>query len=87
VLKQKLTIINELGLHARPAALIAKTARKAKSEVWIEKDQTRVDAASMIDILSIACQKGSTITLIADSSEDREVFEEIKDIILNGFGE
>jgi len=87
VLKQELTIINELGLHARPAALIAKTARKAKSDIWIEKDNTRVDAASMIDILSIACQKGSLVTLIADSSEDGEVFEEIKDIILNGFGE
>ncbi|MCB9480206.1 MAG: HPr family phosphocarrier protein [Desulfobacteraceae bacterium] len=87
MLKQKLIIINELGLHARPAALIAKTARKAKSEILIEKDQTIVDAASMIDILSIACQKGTTITLIAESSEDREVFEEIKDIILNGFGE
>ncbi|MDY0362809.1 MAG: HPr family phosphocarrier protein [Desulforegulaceae bacterium] len=87
VLKQKLTIINELGLHARPAALIAKTARKAKSEIWIEKDDTRVDATSMIDILSIACQKGSLITLIADSIDDKKIFDEIKDIILNGFGE
>jgi phosphotransferase system HPr (HPr) family protein len=87
VLKQELTIINELGLHARPAALIAKTARKAKSDIWIERDNTKVDAASMIDILSIACQKGSSITLIADSGEDKEIFEEIKNIILNGFGE
>jgi phosphotransferase system HPr (HPr) family protein len=87
VLKQELTIINELGLHARPAALIAKTARKAKSEIWIEKDDTRVDATSMIDILSIACQKGSLITLIADSIDDKKIFDEIKDIILNGFGE
>ncbi|MGE4520625.1 MAG: HPr family phosphocarrier protein, partial [Desulfobacteraceae bacterium] len=47
----------------------------------------KVDAASMIDILSIACQKGSSITLIADSGEDKEIFEEIKNIILNGFGE
>lgn len=87
MLKQELTIINELGLHARPAALIAKTARKAKSDIWIERDNTKVDAASMIDILSIACQKGSSITLIADSGEDKEIFEEIKNIILNGFGE
>jgi phosphotransferase system HPr (HPr) family protein len=87
VLKQELTIINELGLHARPAALIAKSARKAKSDIWINKDDTKVDASSMIDILSIACQKGSKITLTADSSEDIEIFEEIKDIILNGFGE
>ena len=87
MLKQELKIINELGLHARPAALIAKTARKAKSDIWLTKDDIKTDAASMIDILSIACQKGSLVTLIADSLEDKEIFEEIKDIILNGFGE
>jgi len=87
VLKQELTITNELGLHARPAALIAKTVKKARFDIWIEKDSIKVDAGSMIDILSIACQKGSLITLIADSSEDKKTFEEIKNIILNGFGE
>jgi phosphotransferase system HPr (HPr) family protein len=87
VLKEELTIINELGLHARPAALIAKSARMAKNDIWIEKDNQQVDASSMIDILTIACQKGSKITLIAESDEDRNVFEEIKKIISEGFGE
>ncbi|MGM0418693.1 MAG: HPr family phosphocarrier protein [Thermodesulfobacteriota bacterium] len=87
VLKEKLNINNELGLHARPAALIAKIARKAKSGIWIEKDSQKVDASSMIDILSVACQKGSEIILLADSDNDRQVFDEIKKIIQEGFGE
>lgn len=87
MLKEELTIINELGLHARPAAIIAKTAIMAKSDIWILKDEHQVDASSMIDILTIACQKGSKITLIADSTEDKNIFEEIKKIIEEGFGE
>ncbi|PIE75129.1 MAG: HPr family phosphocarrier protein [Deltaproteobacteria bacterium] len=87
VLKEELIITNELGLHARPAAMIAKIARKAKAEIWLEKDGQKVDATSMIDILSIACQKDSKIVLEADSSDDELVFEEILKIIQEGFGE
>lgn len=87
MLREELTIINDLGLHARPAALIAKIAVKAKSDIWLEKNEQKVDAASMIDILSIACQKGSKIMLSADSQEDKNIFEEIKKIIQEGFGE
>lgn len=87
MLKKELTIINELGLHARPAAIIAKTARSAKSDIWIKKDEHQVDASSMIDILTIACQKGSKIILIADSAEDKNIFDEIQKIIEEGFGE
>lgn len=87
MLKKKITIINDLGLHARPAALIAKVALKAKSDIWIKKDEQQVDATSMIDILTIACQKGSKIALIADSSDDKDVFDELKKIIEEGFGE
>lgn len=87
MLKKEITITNDLGLHARPAAIIAKAALKAKSDIWIEKENFQVDASSMIDILTIACQKGSKITLVAESDEDLDVFEEIKNIIEEGFGE
>lgn len=87
MLKQELIITNELGLHARPAAIIAKIARKAKAEIWLEKDGQKVDATSMIDILSIACQKGSKIILEANSAQDELVFKEILKNIQKGFGE
>jgi phosphocarrier protein len=51
-------IINELGLHARSAARIAKLAQNANSKVWLIRGKERVDASSIIDILSLACPKG-----------------------------
>lgn len=87
MIKAELTIKNKLGLHARPAALIAKSAINAKSDIWIKKDDMTIDASSMIDILTIACQQGSKICLIADSDDDLEVFNEIKEHIEQGFGE
>ena len=63
-------INNELGLHARPAALIAKLAQQAESNIWIIKDGTKVDAASIIDILSLACVKGTEITLETENIND-----------------
>jgi len=52
------TVVNELGLHARSAGKIAKLAGDAVSKVWVQKDEERVDAGSILDILTLACEKG-----------------------------
>jgi len=81
------TILNELGLHARPAALIAELAQKAKSNVWIIRNGEKVDASSIIDILTLACLKGTVIMLQVDDSSDRDVLNNITALFENGFGE
>lgn len=86
-LSKRVVIKNDLGLHARPAALIAKLARNAQSKIWIERDENTVDAASVIDILTLACQKDSEITLMVDDASDTDVLNEIVDLIESGFGE
>ena len=63
------TLINELGLHARAAAMIAKLAQTARSKVWIIKDGEEVDASSVIDILTLACAKDSNVQLRIDLVE------------------
>lgn len=80
-------IKNELGLHARPAACIAKLAQNAKSKIWILKDQHKVDAASVIDILMLACLKGSEITVMIEDESDSKILMDIVDLIESGFGE
>ena len=57
-MQRKVTIVNELGLHARSAGLIAKLAAKAKSRVWLERAGNRADAASILDILTLECSRG-----------------------------
>jgi phosphotransferase system HPr (HPr) family protein len=80
-------IINELGLHARAAAQVAAVAARAKNNVWLISDGRKVDASSVIDILTLACVKGSRISFEADHQVDLPILEELTDLVKNGFGE
>jgi phosphocarrier protein len=86
-LSKRVTILNELGLHARPAALIAELAQKAKSNVWIIRNGEKVDASSIIDILTLACLKGTDIMLQVDDYSDRDILNKIIALFQDGFGE
>jgi len=90
-LEKKLTkeaiVINELGLHARPAAMIAKVAMQAGSGVWLIKNGEQVDATSIIDILSLAGTKNSRIIVKIENPSDIEIMEEIIKLFDSGFEE
>jgi phosphocarrier protein len=81
------TVVNELGLHARSAAKIADLAREATSKVWVQKNEERADARSILDILTLACEKGSKLTIVIDDKSDMETLNRIVDLVMNGFGE
>ena len=84
---KEIVIVNELGLHARSAAKIANLAQKAKSTIWVVKDNEKADASSIIDILTLACPKGSKIALYADSQMDIDIINDITTLIERGFEE
>ncbi|PLX53487.1 MAG: HPr family phosphocarrier protein [Desulfobacteraceae bacterium] len=84
---RRVTITNDLGLHARSAAMIAKLVQNAKSNVWLIKDGKKADASSIIDILSLVCPKGSTITLTIDNQSDLGILNDLVRLIESGFGE
>jgi phosphocarrier protein len=82
-----LTITNELGLHARSAAKLAKLAESATGGVWLIKNGAAVDATSLLDILTLACPKGTKVTIRVDNQTDMEILERIAALIRSGFGE
>ena len=84
---RRAAIVNPLGLHARCAAKIAKVAQLAKHKVWISFDGERVDAASVIDILTLGCQKGAVISVTVESTADAVILQQIIDLVESGFGE
>ena len=86
-LSREVVIVNELGLHARSAAKIAALAQNSKAAVWVKKDAEKADASSIVDILTLACERGSKITLIIEDKADRPILENIVNLIENGFGE
>lgn len=86
-LTKKIAVINEHGLHARPAAKIAGLAATARSSVWLIKNGNKVDASSIIDLLSLCCTKGTDVTLQIDNPEDLGILNKIADLFESGFQE
>jgi phosphocarrier protein len=84
---QTFTIRNRLGLHARAAALLVKTANRFQAEVIIEKDGLEVNGKSIMGILMLAAAKGSKITLKADGRDSTQVIQTLGELIENKFGE
>jgi phosphocarrier protein HPr len=80
-------IVNELGLHARSAAKIAELAQNAKHKVWIANEAESVEAASIIDILTLGCAKGARVTIRIEHPEDQDILEQIVALVRSGFGE
>lgn len=81
------TIINELGLHARSAAQIAKIAGASSANVWLKKGDNIANAGSIIDILTLACEKGTRITILIEDWADIDILKDIADLVESGFGE
>jgi phosphotransferase system HPr (HPr) family protein len=84
---RKVVITNELGLHARAAAKIAKLAEGARSEVYIVKDGQEVDATDILDILALYCPCGAEVAVKIADPADVNVLKDIARLIETGFGE
>ena len=84
---QEVTINNEVGLHARPATFFIQKANVFKSGIWVEKDERRVNAKSLLGVLSLGITKGTTITLLADGSDEKEAVAALSELVSGNFGE
>ena len=86
-ISKKVIVVNALGIHARAAAKLSKLAQTASSNVWVTRDGQTVDASSILDILTLACAQGTTITLEIDDPADKGVLNKIEQMVAGGFGE
>ena len=84
---QNVTINNEVGLHARPATFFIQKANEFKSSIWVEKDERRVNAKSLLGVLSLGIVKGTAINLIVDGPDEEEAIETLSQLISSDFSE
>ena len=77
----------ESGLYNRQATYFIQKANEFKSGIWVEKDERRVNAKSLLGVLSLGIVKGTTITLIADGSDEKEAVNALVDLVKDNFGE
>ena len=84
---KEIIIKNEVGLHARPATYFIQKANEFKSGIWVEKEERRVNAKSLLGVLSLGIVKDTAITVIADGADETEAVEALVALIENNFGE
>ena len=84
---KELTIMNRLGLHARPSALFVKTCTRHKSEIWVEKDGERVNGKSIMGLMMLAAGQGSKLLVSCEGPDAEKALTEIEAIITRKFDE
>ena len=84
---KKATIKEQVGLHARPATFLIQKANEFKSSIWIEKDERRVNAKSLLGVLSLGVAKDSTISIIADGTDEVVAVDTLCELIDSDFAE
>ena len=87
MISRSVTIRNSVGLHARPATFFVQKANSFKSSIWVEKEDCRVNAKSLLGVLSLGISKGTAITLIADGADENAAIEGLAELIDGEFGE
>ena len=81
------TVSNQVGLHARPATFFIQKANEYKSSIWVEKDERRVNAKSLLGVLSLGIVKGTVINLIADGPDEEAAINAPVELINSDFSE
>ncbi|NOT17709.1 MAG: HPr family phosphocarrier protein [Sulfuriferula sp.] len=87
MLQQDIEIINKLGLHARASAKLTQTASQFTSEIWITRNQRRVNAKSIMGVMMLAAAKGTTVTLDTDGLDEQAAMTALVHLINDKFGE
>ena len=87
MISRGVTIQNNVGLHARPATFFVQKANCFKSSIWVEKEDCRVNAKSLLGVLSLGISKGTSITLIADGADEKDAIEGLATLVESNFGE
>jgi phosphocarrier protein len=87
MVKKDYTILNKLGIHARPAAQFVKIANRFQAEVYVEKDGEEVDGKSIMGLMMLAAGHGSVVTISADGPDEDTAIDAIGDLIGRKFEE
>ncbi len=84
---KEVVINNQVGLHARPATFFIQKANEFKSSIWVEKEERRVNAKSLLGVLSLGIVKGTAVTIIADGADEEDAIKTLSELIDSDFSE
>ncbi|NLB80836.1 MAG: HPr family phosphocarrier protein [Clostridiaceae bacterium] len=84
---KEVLVSNQVGLHARPATFFIQKANEFKSGIWVEKEERRVNAKSLLGVLSLGITRGLTITILAEGSDEEQAVNALVELISTNFAE
>ena len=85
--EKELTIVNRLGMHARPAAMFVRIASRYRCEIWVEKDGEEINGKSIMGLMMLAAGQGSKLRVRCEGADAREALCELEQLIANRFSE
>ena len=86
-LEKELTILNRLGLHARPAAMFVRIASKHRCDIWVAKEDEEISGKSIMGLMMLAAGQGSKLKVRAEGPDAAQALEELEQLILSRFNE
>lgn len=86
-IQKEVTILNKLGLHARPAAMFVRVANKHRAEIWVEKDGEQVNGKSIMGLMMLAAGQGSRLLITAEGADAQGALQELQDLVERRFDE
>ena len=87
MISKEVVIDNQVGLHARPATFFIQKANEFKSSIWVEKEERRVNAKSLLGVLSLGIVGGMNIKIIADGPDENNAVDGLVKLVKSGFSE
>ena len=87
MVSKNVVVNNQVGLHARPATFFIQKANEFKSSIWVEKEERRVNAKSLLGVLSLGIMGGTDIRIIAGGVDEEQAVEELVKLVESGFTE
>ena len=87
MVSKNVVVNNQVGLHARPATFFIQKANEFKSSIWVEKEERRVNAKSLLGVLSLGIVKGTAITLIAEGVDEVAAVDTLAELVESNFAE
>ena len=85
--EKEVTIVNRLGMHARPAAMFVRVASRFRCEVWVEKEGEKINGKSIMGLMMLAAGQGSKLLICCEGPDAEKAIEEIEELIASKFSE
>ncbi len=87
MVSKEIVVQNQVGLHARPATFFIQKANEFKSSIWVSKDDRKINAKSLLGVLSLGVTRGTAITVTAEGADEQEAVDALEALIVSNFAD